>query len=63
VATGKVEEVKKAILGYLNAYADLAALSTAIYNSISSIIDNRIKAWLEAAKDAEGRNLTVNTPT
>ena len=57
------EEVKKAILGYLNAYADLAALSTAIYNSISSTIDNRIKAWLEAAKDAEGRNLTVNTPT
>ena len=57
------EEVKKSILGYLNAYADLAALSTAIYNSISSTIDNRIKAWLEAAKDAEGRSLTVNTPT
>lgn len=57
------EEVKKAILGYLNAYADLAALSTAIYNSISSTIDNRIKAWLEAAKDAEGRSLTVNIPT
>lgn len=56
-------EVKKAILGYLNAYADLAALSTAIYNNISSTIDNRIKAWLEAAKDAEGRSLTVNTPT
>ena len=57
------EEVKKTILGYLNAYADLAALSTAIYNSISSTIDNRIKVWLEAAKDAEDRNLTVNTPT
>ena len=57
------EEVKKSILGYLNAYADLATLSTAIYNSISSTIDNRIKAWLEAAKDAEGRSLTVNTPT
>ena len=57
------EEVKKTILGYLNAYADLAALSTAIYNSISSTIDNRIKAWLEAAKDAEDRSLTVNIPT
>ena len=57
------EEVKKTILGYLNAYADLAALSTAIYNSISSTIDNRIKVWLEAAKDAEDRSLTVNIPT
>ena len=57
------DEVKKAILGYLNTYADLAALSTAVYNNLSSTIDNRIKAWLEAAKDAEGRSLTVNTPT
>lgn len=57
------EEVKKAILGYLNAYADLTALSSAIYTNLSDTIDNRIKAWLEAARDAEGRSLTVNRPT
>lgn len=66
------DEVKKAILGYLNSYTTLSALSTAvlgeltadaIYNKIQSKVDDRIKAWLQAARDAEGRPLTVNTPS
>lgn len=52
-------EVKKAILGYLNDYATLSALATAvlseltadtIYNKILSKIDDRISAWLNTAK-------------
>lgn len=64
--------VQGAILGYLAAYEDLASLCNAIvlnlnanglYNRLESYIDTRIKAWLQAAKDAENRSLTVNTPT
>lgn len=60
------EETKKAILGYLNDYADTNALGTAIYNSIQTTINNRIKAWLQAAKVHIGDTdytITVNTPT
>lgn len=69
------DEVKKAILGYLNNYSTLSALSTAvlgeltadaIYNKIQSKVDDRIKAWLQAARVTIGENtysLTVNTPT
>lgn len=68
-------EVKKAILGYLNSYSTLSALSTAvlgeltanaIYNKIQSKVDDRIKAWLQAARvtvDGTTYSLTVNTPT
>lgn len=47
------EEVKKAILGWLNAYADL----TALYTALQSSIDSRIKSWLNATtivSDGEG---------
>ena len=52
-------ELKNAILGYLNTYADIDALSSAvltsltadaIYNKILSKIDDRINAWLNTAK-------------
>lgn len=76
-ATGAVgystkAEAKKALLGFLNDYADINTLSAAvlatltgadIYNKIQSNIDSRIQQWLNAARDAEGRPLTVNTPT
>lgn len=66
------EETKKALLGFLNDYADINTLSAAvlatltgadIYNKIQSNIDTRIQQWLQAARDAENRPLTVNTPT
>ena len=59
-------EVKKAVLGYLNSYATLDALGTAIYDSIKTTVDNRIKAWLEAARvtvSGTDYSITVNTPT
>lgn len=57
---------KEAILGYLNSYADISALATAVYNSLQITIDNRIKAWLQAAKvtvNGTDYSITVNTPT
>lgn len=79
-ATGAVgystkDEVKKLILGYLNSYSTLSALSTAvlveltadaIYNKIQSKVDDRIKTWLQAARvtiSGTEYSLTVNTPT
>lgn len=66
------EETKKAILGYLNSYATLSALSTAIlgeitatavYNKIESNIDTRIKAWLNATTIvADGSGWKLNVP-
>lgn len=59
------KEVKKAILGYLNSYSTIDALSTAVYNSIKTTVDNRIKEWLQAAKvtvDGTDYSITVNTP-
>jgi hypothetical protein len=59
VGYSPLTEVKKAVLGYLNGYANLNAL----YAALQPSIDNRIREWLQAARDAEGRSLTINTPT
>lgn len=51
-------EAKKALLGFLNDYADL----TALYNALQESIDIRIKAWLNATtiiKDGDGWKLNV----
>lgn len=52
------DETKKALLGFLNDYADL----TALYNALQESIDIRIKAWLNATtivKDGDGWKLNV----
>lgn len=66
VGYSTLTETKKALLGYLNDYTSLSTLATAIYNSIKDTIDERIKAWLNAAKvtvDGTEYSLTVNTPS
>lgn len=70
VGYSTLDEVKKAVNGWINSYTDLEALSTAVYNNLKStilsLIDERCKAWLEAARitinDTE-YSLTVNTPS
>lgn len=53
------DETKKALLGFLNDYADLAALYTALQASI----DTRIKAWLNATTIvADGSGWKLNVP-
>ena len=55
--------VKEGILGYLKDYANLSALSSAIYTSIQSSIDTRIKAWLNATTIvADGTGWKLNVP-
>ncbi len=55
--------VKEGILGYLKDYANLSALASAIYTSIQSSIDTRIKAWLNATTIvADGTGWKLNVP-
>lgn len=65
-------ETKKALLGFLNDYADITGLSTAvltsmvandIYAKIQSNIDTRVKAWLNATTIvADGDGWKLNVP-
>ena len=60
------EEVKKSVLGYLDNYASLTSLSSAIYNNIQSAVDSRIRSWLQAARvtvDGTSYTVTINTPS
>lgn len=55
--------VKETILGYLNSYADIDALSSAIYTKIQGSIDTRIKSWLNATTIvADGTGWKLNVP-
>lgn len=55
VGYSTLSEASKAIIA--------SAAVNDIWNKIKSMVDTRISSWLQAARDAENRSLTVNTPT
>lgn len=50
VGYSTLEEVKKAVLGWISSYKDLDALYTVLGTKVINTVDTRVKAWLDNTK-------------
>lgn len=64
VGYSTLDEVKKAVNGWISSYASLDALYTAMESKVQATVDTRVKAWLNATKvTINGASYSLTVPS